>query len=79
MIKESYLHFTVIGSENSHENIANSPCCFPNCLCLRPKLSYPFNPVHEIQDQSWWDFVSLQLFPASSLEFRQLLVFIPQP
>lgn len=35
--------------------------------------------MQEIQDQSWWDFVSSQLFPAPSLEFRQLLVFIPQP
>lgn len=79
MIKENYLWFTLICLVNSHENLANSPCCFLKCLCLRPKLSYSFNPVQEIQDQSWWDFVSSQLFPAPSLEFRQLLVFIPQP
>lgn len=79
MIKENYLCFTLICLVNSHENLENSPCCFPKCLCLRPKLSYSFNPVQEIQDQSWWDFVSSQLFPAPSLEFRQLLVFIPQP
>lgn len=79
MIKENYLCFSLICLVNSHENLANSPCCFPKCLCLRPKLSYAFNPVQEIQDQSWWDFVSSKLFPAPSLEFRQLLVFIPQP
>lgn len=79
MIKENYLCFTLICLVNSHENLENSPCCFPKCLCLRPKLSYSFNPVQEMQDQSWWDFISSQLFPAPSLEFRQLLVFIPQP
>lgn len=32
-----------------------------------------------MQDQSWWYLVSWQLFPAPSLEFIELLVFIPQP
>lgn len=59
MIKESYVHFNIIYSVNSHENLATPPFCFPKYLCLRPKLSYPFNPVQEIQDQSWWDFISL--------------------
>lgn len=64
---------------NSHENSADSQCCFPKRLCLRPRLGYPFNPVQEIQDQSWWDLVLLQLFPAPCLEFGQPLVCIPQP
>lgn len=76
MIKERYLCFILC---NLHENLANSPYCFPKCLCLRPRLSYSFNPVQKMQDQSWWNFVSSQLFPAPSLEFRELLVFIPRP
>lgn len=67
---ESFLPYHRMLS-NSHENLRNSPCCFPKCLCLSPRLSYPFNPVQKIQDQSWWDMVSLQLFSAPFLEFGQ--------